>query len=607
MKALGLLLGFVLSLLPLPLQAAGEKPANDEPLARYYLQPPAGAELASEKLFTPPPLSITAEDHVLLQGVASANMPVTVNGRVVTRVRDSEKFFIKYTLDHIGFHELLIGLPGSPLLWRGVLRTPRLLPAPTDDFPAQDAVILLALAYDPVVPSTFDLRHELTRAEAVEQVVLNAWLEEMPLTENLKLTDVPVTHSVYADVCFLMRQGVIAPTETFKPQSVMSLAQGITLLYRLAGAPAVDAEKSPSTLASDEFFKAAWAWGLSQQRLSASDRPVDRLTQEKWLRWILKDTWHGEVAGSAKMFQYAPAVAPQFEALKQQLQEHDIAVAELAAPKPLAKLAPSAVSKTPESASVPRPAAAAPAPLPLQIPPAPKDRVLQVELVAPLDRNPVYGFSHILVLRVQYEQQGWVTLNQKLNLDLGKNTIKLGGFDKPLEPLRLVCLKQYSDVGILKPEEQKKVEWLSGIGVFDDVPHGDPLYLTRRMVKESVLRELRRISTWRSQIDEGKLDGIFYHQSNVTREQLLKGLVTLEGIDIVPFHKLRPDWNPFADISIIHPSFPVAAAAYQAKILTVSRVRPDDVVTRADFLDFLWNCPSVMAKVDALQDWEQGF
>jgi hypothetical protein len=128
------------------------------------------------------------------------------------------------------------------------------------------------------------------------------------------------------------------------------------------------------------------------------------------------------------------------------------------------------------------------------------------------------------------------------------------------------------------------------------------------MLRDSILKELGRVSAWRQRIQEDNiLEQIFYSQTTATREQLIKALVTLENIEIVPFHKLRPDWNPFSDISIIHPTFPVAAAAFTAKILVQNKARPTDFITRADFYDLMWNCPAIIAAIDALQDWEQGF
>ena len=222
------------------------------------------------------------------------------------------------------------------------------------------------------------------------------------------------------------------------------------------------------------------------------------------------------------------------------------------------------------------------------------------------DRSIVFHASQPIQILVSYSDGTNTTINRSVALDIGKNSVNLGS-GRSAKKIRIIRLKTFSDLDVLKPEERQKVEWLTGLGVFTEGSDGEALYLTRRMTRSEVQQALQHVAAYSPLIKEGILSKIMFNEKTVTREQLMTALLQLEGIDVLPAQKLAADWNPFSDISIIHPSFPVAAAAYRQRILQNSLARPGDVLTRSDFLDLLWNAPAVISEVNQLQNWSVDF
>lgn len=91
-----------------------------------------------------------------------------------------------------------------------------------------------------------------------------------PMTETadtaLPFTDVPVGAWYYEDVYFTYTNGLFQGTTdtTFSPQTAMSRGMAVTVLYRMAGSPAVIAPQTSFTDLTAEWYQDAVQWATQQ-------------------------------------------------------------------------------------------------------------------------------------------------------------------------------------------------------------------------------------------------------------------------------------------------------------------------------------------------------
>ena len=128
-------------------------------------------------------------------------------------------------------------------------------------------------------------------------------------------TDVPVNAWYHEAVDYVVENGLMnGVTKTaFAPEAIMNRAQMVTILYRMAGSPDVDAPAAFADVAADSFYADAVAWavanGITTGVSSNAFDPNGQITREQMVTFLYRYAKLGgmDVTTSGSLDAYADA------------------------------------------------------------------------------------------------------------------------------------------------------------------------------------------------------------------------------------------------------------------------------------------------------------